>query len=150
MRGKRQRAEQRNNGAIADIQSAGESAEGGENRAASIGRKTAAAHAAAAARNTRQRMQMTGDFAIARRRRPMAKRQSTHRQTLDEGAADILRWIGIVIARDPDPIPATLQSPQRAAVGVIHARRSAAVMEAVTERDHRSRRVARDKPRQAG
>ena len=52
-----------------------------------------------------------------------------------------------MIAGDPDPFAAALQDAQGFAVGVGEPRRSAAVMEAVAQRDDAARRIMRDKTR---
>ena len=88
---------------------------------------------------------MAGDLAVgvlapARWRKVSAPTASV----AQEAAADALGRLGIVIAGDPDPVAAALQAAQRRAVGVGEARRAAAVVEAVAERDHHARRVARD------
>ena len=98
--------------------------------------KAAPAHGAAAARDPRLRMQVAGDFAIARlRRRFVTERQRAERQGLGKPAADIVGRIGIVIAGDPQPVAAALQRFEPGAADVAHARRSAAVMKTVAQRD---------------
>ncbi len=64
-------------------------------------------------------------------------------------AADASGRTGIVIAGDPQPVAPALQSRERGAVGLRHARCTAAVMKAVAERNHEPRRIARNQMRQA-
>ena len=95
---------------------------------------------------------MAGD--LAARRCPPARGGSVSAPSLSvdkKPPADAFGRIGIVVAGDPDPVAAALQASQRGAVGVGEPRRAAAVMEAVAERDHHARRIARDQraePRQ--
>jgi len=63
MRRKGERAEYIGKHRIANVQSAGERAEGRHDHARGIGCETAPAHRAAAMRDTRDRMQMAADFA---------------------------------------------------------------------------------------
>src|ERR1700722_7239448 len=110
MRTEGQRSEQRYNRAIAHVEAAGISAECRHDEAKAVTGKAAPAHRTPAPRYARQRMQMAGNFTVARlRRRFVAERQRTDRQNLRETPSNIFRRLGIVIAGDPDPIAAALQ-----------------------------------------
>jgi hypothetical protein len=91
-------------------------------------------------------MQMAGDFAVARGCAEGSWRNVSgpSAMTCGETPADILRRIGIVIAGDPDPIAAALQSLERCAADVRHAIRPAAIVKAVAERNDETRRITLD------
>ena len=153
MRGERQRRKQRGDGAVAHIEPAGIGAEGRHDQPPAVAGETTPPQRAAALHDAGQRMQMSGDLAIARlerrlMRRLVAKRQPAKRQPVGETAADIVGRIGIVIAGKPDPVAAALQGHQRAAAVVGHARRTTAVVKAVAQRHDKARRIALDQPRQ--
>jgi len=79
-------------------------------------------------------MQMAGNLTLrAVRRRLMAEGEHADRKLGGDAAADALRRIGIVIAGKPEPIAAALQSGERAARNVRHARGAAAVVKAVAQ-----------------
>ena len=116
MRGEGERAEQIGERADAHVKPAGEGAEGRHHHARVVGGKAAAAHGAAAMRDARHRMQMAADFAGGAGRQ-MTEGQRAERQRFLEHAADAVGRLGIVIAGDPDPVAAALQSMQALAVG---------------------------------
>ena len=93
---------------------------------------------------------MAGDLAIGVLFRLVAKRQRADLERRQKPPADAFGRFGIVVAGDPDPVAAALQAPQRRAIGVGEPRRAAAVVEAVAQRHHRARRVARDQRREPG
>ena len=90
MRGERQRAEQRHDGAVAHIEAAGIGAECRHDETPAVAGEAAPAHRAAALRDARQRMQMAGDLAVARFA-PKARggRSADRAPALGETAADI-------------------------------------------------------------
>ena len=80
----------------------------------------------------------------------MAERERPDGDGRGECPADAVGRIGIVVAGDPDPVAAVLERRDRGAVRHGEARGTAAVMEAVAERDHASRRITHDQPREPG
>ena len=117
---------------------------------AAIAGETAPADRAPALRDTRDRMQVPGNFAIPHLfGRLVAKGKRADRQRIGETAADILRQIRIVIAGDPNPIAAALQALELDAIEVAHAQRPVIVVEAVAQRNQHARRIVLDEPRQS-
>ena len=91
---------------------------------------------------------MAGDLAAGALDRLVAERERAELERRKKPAADALGWVGIVVARDPDPVAAALQASQRGAVGVGQTRRTASVVEAVAQRHNHARRIARDQRRE--
>src|SRR5258708_5377754 len=84
-----------------------------EYRPRPVASKAAPRQGAAAPVDARGRMQMAGDFALARLRdRLVAEHQRSERQRSGEHAADAIAGIGIMIAGDPDPVATALQPQQ--------------------------------------
>src|SRR5581483_9410537 len=107
MRGESQRSEHVGESRVADVQSAGECAEGRHYQAPRVCGKTTPAHGAATMRQSRCRMQMPGDLAVGAARK-MSEHQRSDRQSSPEAAADAGVRFRIVVAGDPDPIARTL------------------------------------------
>jgi len=83
---------------------------------------------------------MPGNFAVALPwRRFVTEGQRAQRYGIGETAADVFGRIRIVIARDPDPIASALQRRKRDTADIAHARRTAAVMKTVAQRDDERR-----------
>ena len=148
MRGEFERAEQIGEGGIADVEPTAVGAEGRHHQARIVCRKAAPGYGAAALRDTRDWMQMTGDLAD-RALRQMAEGQGADGQRRFEYAADIGGRLGIVITDEPYPVAPALQSIQVFAVPVRKPRRTATVMETVAERRHAARRIARNQAGEA-
>ena len=72
----------------------------------------------------------------------MAERQRPDRERGGRHAAEAVDRLGIVVAGDPDPVAAALQRAERRAV-LAPTVRAVAVVEAVAQRKHRARRIAR-------
>ena len=96
---------------------------------------------------------MAGDLAVGfLTLRRVAEDQRPDRKHRGRNTAEVADRFGIVVAGDPDPVAAALQRAQHRAIVLRHTLRTAVVVEAVAERDHKPRRVTRDqraKPRQA-
>ena len=143
MRGKGERAEQVGKCGVAHIQSAGEGTESRHHHARLVGRKATPADGTPAMRNTRDRMQMAADLADGAGRQ-MAKGQSIERQRFGECSTNARGWLGVMIAGDPDPVAPALKTEQVVTIVGGKPRRAAAIVEAVAERQHATRRVLRD------
>src|SRR6185437_892762 len=107
VRGELERAENIGKGRVTHIQTAGKSAEGGQDHPRLVGGEAAAANGAPAMRNARDRVQMPGDLAGSAFRL-MAEGQTAHGEAAMESATNVGRRIGIVIAGDPDPVASAL------------------------------------------
>jgi hypothetical protein len=130
------------------LRPAGIGAEGRHDQSSPVGGEAAPAHRPSTLRDPRDRMEMAGDLPVACVRGGLvAERQRAERQRGGEFAADAVRRMGIVIARNPQPIATALQRRERGAVRRCHAQRSAAIVEAVAERDHQPRCIALDQVR---
>jgi hypothetical protein len=117
VRRKGERAEQSDDCPIAHIETARIGAERRHDEPLTIGRETTPADGAATLRDTRHRMQVAGNLAIlGLLGRLMPKSQPSDRQNVGETATHIPRQVRIVIAGDPNPIAAALQSLELDAV----------------------------------
>ena len=111
MRGKRQRTEQSDKSAVANVEPAGIGAECRHHHPLGVGGEAAPRYAAAALRDPRAWMQMADNLSIgAVRRRFMAKSKRPDCKFRGDAAADALRRIGIVVAGEPEPIAAALKT----------------------------------------
>src|SRR5688572_18278597 len=102
---------------MAHVEAAGIGAEGRHHEPLAIGGEAAPADRAATAIHPRYRMQMTGDLILVAARR-VAEDERAERQRFGRRAAEAPHRLGIVIARNPDPLSAALQADERIAVAV--------------------------------
>ncbi len=79
---------------------------------------------------------MTGHLAIGDAcQGQMTKNQRAHGERCGKAAAEVARQLGVVVARDPDPVASASQRAQRGFVNRRHAPRTVAVVKAVAESD---------------
>src|SRR5829696_4752851 len=105
MYGEGERAEHVGEGAMAHVETASVSAEGGHYHPFAVARKAASAHRASPSAHAGDRVQMARDLARGGiRLRLMAEQQRSDCQCCSRGPAHAGGWFGIVIAGDPDPV----------------------------------------------
>jgi len=144
VRRKGKRTEDLRKRGVADIEAACVGPEGRHHQATSIADETTPRQGASASADARDRMQMAGDFARAfLRHRLVAKQQRTKRQRFGKNAANAIGRIRVVVAGDPDPVATALKLHKFGAIGGSEARRSALIVEIVSERDDDAHGVAR-------
>lgn len=139
-------------GSVADAEAAGIGAEGRHHGTHPVTGETAALHRATARGDARLRMQVAGDLAL-RAGRLVAEGDRADSDFVRDGAAEIARKDGIVIARNPDPVAACLKRGHGGAVLGRQALMRGAIVKAVAERDDDSRIMAGDdgsEPAQCG
>jgi len=129
---------------VPEIEAAGIGAEGGQHHARAVRHKAAAAQAAAAARHRGAGMEMAGNLAAIRHHaRFVAKHEPSERDLRCYEATKPCRRLGIVIARDPDPVRLTAQRSENRAFAVVEPVGRQAVVKGIAERDHAPRHELR-------
>ena len=124
-------------GAGADVEAAGESAEGGHDEAGPVGGKAPPAQTPAAGDHGSNRMQMARNLSGGwSGRRDMAQDQGPQIKAVHDLTTKILRRFGVVIAGDPDPAGKHGEVGNVPGVVRCDARTGTTVMKAVAERDH--------------
>ncbi len=105
-------SEERREGLIEQVETARVGAESWQDAAPSVAQKAPPPQRAAAAGDASDRMQVAGDFErLCAGRRFMAEDDVGDGEFVMACAAEVFRQMRIVIAGDPDPMPACLQLP---------------------------------------
>ena len=135
--------------AVAHVEAAGIGAERRHHQRVAVAGEAAAADRAAAPRHPRDRMQVAGDLAAGVLGRLVAEGQRAERERRAGTARRCPRPGRDRGCRRSRSSRGRAAAPQRGAVGVGEPRRPAAVVEAVAQRHHDARRIARDQRAQA-
>ena len=82
-------------------------------------------------------MEMTTDLARCRPRQGfVAKREMTDRQGFNTGSAKISRWIGIMVACNPEPLMCCAQCRKAATCLTGHALIGSGIVKTIAQADH--------------
>lgn len=129
-------AENRLEGGVKKIKTSGEGAESRQYAARAVAHETAAADGTTVPGDFGDRVQMAGDFPDGGAgRRLMAENDGAERDLSFRLSPKAVRQNRVVVAGDPDPIPATLQGADGVAVFCADPPACLAIMKRVSERD---------------
>jgi hypothetical protein len=138
--------EQAGEGAVQHAEPAGQRAEGGQHQAHAVGGEAAPDRAPALDHHGGLGVQVPGHLARQRTRLGLvAEGERAEAQLRQRAAAERGRRAAVVVALDPDPVPAALQGVEPRPLLGPEPRRPVGIVEAVAEADHRRRRPPRQR-----
>jgi uncharacterized protein (TIGR02186 family) len=138
-------AEDRRDGAVANVEPAGKGTKRRQDHTQTAGNKAFPADHSTARQHPRHRVQMAGNLRHAVQRvRLVPERHRADRSVVLKDAADSGGRVRIMVAGDPDPLASALKRAQTASVIVAETGRAGSIVKAVAKTNHLFRLITCD------